>query len=104
MRPEKIISSARFIRILTDKFARNARQLVDQIEAAMIRRDRDQFQELTHALKGAAMMAGAIRLRDSAARAERVVDSGFDDVSADLIKELRGTLEATNHELSRMAA
>ena len=99
-----LAGNSRFIQTLTYKFARDARQLVDQIEAAMIRRDRDQFQELTHALKGAAMMAGAIRLRDSAARAERTADSGFDDVSADLIKDLRGTLEATNHELSRMAA
>jgi len=99
-----LAGNSRFIQTLTYKFARDARQLVDQIEAAMIRRDRDQFQELAHALKGAAMMAGAIRLRDSAARAERIADSGFDDVSADLIKDLRGTLEATNHELSRMAA
>ena len=93
-----------FIQTLTHNFSRDARQLVDQLEAAMIRRDRDQFQELTHALKGAAMMAGAIRLRDSAARAERIADSGFDDVSAGLVKDLRGTLEATNRELSRMAA
>src|SRR6266702_13072 len=93
-----------FIQTLTHNFSRDARQLVDQIETAMIRRDRDQFQELTHALKGAAMMAGAIRLRDSAARAERIADSGFDDVSAGLVKDLRGTLEATNRELSPMAA
>ncbi len=86
------------------RFTRDARQLVDQIEAAMIRKDRDQFRELTHALKGAAMMAGAIRLRDSAARVEKFSDSDFGSGSADLIEDLRGTLEATNHELSRMAA
>jgi len=100
----KLAGDSRFIQILTDKFSRDARQLVDQIEAAMIRKDHDQFRELTHALKGAAMMAGAIRLRDSAARAERIADSGFDGVSADLIEDLRGTLEATNHEFSRLAA
>ena len=100
----KFAGDSRFIKILTDKFARDARQLVDQIEAAMIRKDHERFRELMHALKGAAMMAGAIRLRDSAARAERIADSGFDSVSADLIGDLRGTLEATNHELSRMAA
>jgi two-component system sensor histidine kinase RpfC len=94
----------RFIQTLTHSFSRGARQLVDQIEVAMIRKDRDQFRELTHALKGTAMMAGAVRLRDSAARAERIADSGFDGVSADLIEDLRGTLEATNRELSRMAA
>ena len=70
----------------------------------MIRKDHGQFRELTHALKGAAMMAGAIRLRDSAARAERIADSGFDGISAGLIEDLRGTLEATNHEFSRLAA
>jgi two-component system, sensor histidine kinase RpfC len=93
-----------FIETLRHSFSKDARQLIDQIEAAMIRKDRDQFRELTHALKGAAMMAGAIRLRDSAARAESIADSGFDGVSADFIGDLRGTLEATNHELSRMAA
>jgi len=100
----KLAGSSRFIQILTDKFARDARQLVDQIEAAIIRRDHERFRELTHALKGAAMMAGAIRLRDSAARAERIADSGIDGVSADLIEDLKGTLEATNHELLRLAA
>ena len=52
-----------------------------------------------HALKGAAMMAGAIRLRDSAARAESIAGSNFDSVSPGLVEDLRGTLEATNHEL-----
>jgi len=94
----------RFIQTLTHNFSRDARQLVDQIEAAMIRKDRDQFRELTHALKGAAMMAGAIRLRDSAARAEEIADSDFDGINADLIEGLRDTLESTNHEFSRLAA
>ncbi len=70
----------------------------------MIRKDRDQFRELTHALKGAAMMAGAIRLRDSVARAEMIADSDFDGINAYFIEGLRDTLESTNHELSRMAA
>jgi HPt (histidine-containing phosphotransfer) domain-containing protein len=100
----KLAGDSRFMRILTDKFSRDARHLVDQIEAAMIRKDRDQFRELTHALKGAAMMAGAIRLRDSAARAENIAGSDFASLSADMIDDLRGTLEATNHELSRMVA
>ncbi len=70
----------------------------------MIRKDRDQFRELTHALKGAAMMAGAIRLRDSAARVEKFANSNFDSVNADMIKDLKETLETTSHELSRMVA
>jgi len=40
-------------------------------------KDCEQFRELAHALKGAAMMTGAIRLRDSAARAEKITDSDF---------------------------
>jgi two-component system sensor histidine kinase RpfC len=83
----ELAGNSRFIQTLTHNFARDARQLVDQIEAAMIRKDHERFRELTHALKGAAMMAGAIRLRDSAARAERIADSGFDGVSADLIED-----------------
>ncbi len=99
-----LAGNSRFIQTLTYKFARDARQLVDQIEVAMIRKDHERFRELTHALKGAAMMAGAIRLRDSAARAEDIAGSDFHSVSADIIDDLRGTLEATNHEFSRMAA
>ncbi|MEO8040107.1 MAG: ATP-binding protein [Betaproteobacteria bacterium] len=93
-----------FIRTLTSNFARDAQQLVDQIEHAMTRNDYEQFRELTHALKGAAMMAGAIRLRDSAARVEKTAAFDFDSVGAILIEDLRGTLEATNNELSRLAA
>jgi HPt (histidine-containing phosphotransfer) domain-containing protein len=70
----------------------------------MIRRDHEQIQELTHALKGAAMMAGAIRLRDSAARIENIADSNFGSVGAGMIEDLGGTLEATKDELSRMVA
>ena len=94
----------RFIQTLTSNFARDARQLVHQIEQAMARKDYEQFRELTHALKGAAMMAGAIRLRDSAARVEKMAASDFDSTGESLIEDLRGTLEATNNELSRLAA
>jgi len=97
-----LAGDSRFMQTLTHNFARDARQLVDQIEAAMNRKDYEQFRELTHALKGAAMMAGAIRLRDSAVRAETMAQSDFDSVSADMIERLRETLEATSHELSRM--
>jgi two-component system sensor histidine kinase RpfC len=93
-----------FMQTLTRKFSAEARQLVDQIEAAVTGKDRARFRELTHALKGTAMMAGAIRLRDSAARAEITADSVFNGAGADLVEDLRKALEATNHELSRMLA
>ncbi len=50
------------------------------------------------------MMAGAIRLRDSATRAETTADSAFDGAGADMIEDLREALDATNYELSRMLA
>lgn len=93
-----------FLRTLTSKFSAEALQLVDLIEAAVAIRDRPRFRELAHALKGTAMMAGAIRLRDSVARAESIADSDFGGVSAELVGEMRVALEATNHELSRMIA
>lgn len=99
-----LASDPRFIQTLTSNFARDAEQLVYQIEQAMVRKDYEQFRELTHALKGAAMMAGAIRLRDSAARVENMAASDFDSAGASVIEDLRGTLEATNNELSRLAA
>jgi len=98
----KLARDPGFMQTLTRKFSAEARQLVDLIEAAVSGKDRARFGELTHALKGTAMMAGAIRLRDSAARAETAPDSVFDGAGADLIEDLRKALEATNHELSRM--
>jgi two-component system sensor histidine kinase RpfC len=97
-----LVGDSRFIQTLTHTFTKNARQLVDQIEAAVIQKDYERFRELTHSLKGAAMMAGAIRLRDSAIRVEDVADSDFNSINADTIEELRGTLEATSRELSRI--
>lgn len=99
-----LASDPRFIQTLTSNFARDAQHLVQQIEQAMAHKDYEQLRELTHALKGAAMMAGAIRLRDSAARVEKMAGSDFDSAGASLIEDLRGTLEATNTELSRLAA
>ena len=93
-----------FMHTLTRKFSAEARHLIDLIEAAVTGRDRARFRELTHALKGTAMMAGAIRLRDSAARAETTADSAFDGAGADMIEDLREALDATNYELSRMLA
>ena len=93
-----------FMQTLTRKFSSEARHLIDLIEAAVVGKDRARFRELTHALKGTAMMAGAIRLRDSAARAESTADSAFAGAGASMIEDLRKALEATNHELSRMLA
>ena len=99
-----LASDPRFIQTLSSNFSRDAQQLVLRIEQAIARKDYEQFRELTHALKGAAMMAGAIRLRDSAARAEKMAASDFNSAGASLIGDLKGTLEATNNELSRLAA
>ena len=93
-----------FLQTLTHKFSVDARQLLDMIEAAIAGKDRPRFRELAHALKGTAMMAGAVRLRDSVARAESIADSDFGGVSPDLVREMRAALEATNHELSRTFA
>jgi two-component system sensor histidine kinase RpfC len=90
------------IRTLTHRFAKDAAQLVDGMTSAVARRDGRQFRELAHALKGAAMMAGAVRLQESAARIETLAAADFDGVSADMIDDLRGTLEATNRALSRI--
>src|SRR5262245_15715298 len=99
-----LANDSQFIPTLTAKFADNARQLVDAIEAAVARKDYEQFQALTHALKGAAMMAGALRLRDSAARAERITHLDFAHAAMDVVDGLKGTLELTNQELSRLVA
>jgi two-component system, sensor histidine kinase RpfC len=99
-----LAADSRFLQTLTDKFARDAQHLIDEIEAALIRRDQNQISELTHALKGAAMMAGAVRLRDSAAEVESFCKEDLGSIPADIINQLRGTLKATNDELSRMVA
>ncbi|HEY6287805.1 MAG TPA: response regulator, partial [Nitrospiraceae bacterium] len=92
-----------FVQNLTGQFSRDARQLVDQIETALVDKDYERFRELTHALKGSSMMAGAIRLRDSAARAEKITNRNLDSVDDEVISDLRKTLEATQNELLGMS-
>jgi two-component system sensor histidine kinase RpfC len=99
-----LANDPRFVQTLTSRFSTDARKLINDIEAALARGDCAQFRELAHALKGAAMMTGAVRLRDSAARAEKIADSDMNSGGADLIEDLKGTLDATNHELSQMVA
>jgi two-component system sensor histidine kinase RpfC len=93
-----------FLQTLTRKFSAEARQLLDLIEAAVLKGDRARFRELAHALKGTAMMAGAIRLRDSVTQAETIADSDIEGVGTELVREMRAALEATNHELSRIVS
>jgi two-component system sensor histidine kinase RpfC len=100
----ELASDSRFVQTLTSTFARDAAQLLAEIEAALLQRDSGKFKELAHALKGAAMMAGAVRLGEIAARAERIAVSDFARGGIDLIADLKKTLEATNHELARMIA
>jgi len=78
------------IRTLTLRFAKDAARLVDDMKSAMTRKDGRQFRELAHALKGAAMMAGAIRLQEAAARIETLAAADFDGVSAGMIEDLAG--------------
>jgi two-component system sensor histidine kinase RpfC len=93
-----------FLETLFRKFSTEAGQLLDLIEEAVAEGDRGRFRELTHALKGTAMMAGAIRLRDSVARAETIADPDFAGAGGDSIREMRAALEATSRELSLMVA
>jgi two-component system, sensor histidine kinase RpfC len=84
-----------FVRRLTSRFAEDAAGLIDRIDAAVARIDHTQLRELAHALKGAAMMVGAVRLRDSAARLERAAASQSGDVCAETVSELRSALATT---------
>ena len=93
-----------FIETLTKQFSKDARQLIDQIETALLKKDYGQFRELAHALKGSSMMAGAIRLRDSAASAEKITNRNVDSADNEVISDLRKTFEATQNELFRMFA
>jgi len=93
-----------FVQTLTRQFSKDARQLIDDIETALADKDYEQFRELAHALKGSSMMAGAIRLGDSAARAEKITNRNVDSVDSEVISDLRKTFEATQNELFGMFA
>jgi two-component system sensor histidine kinase RpfC len=99
-----LANDSHFIKTLSNRFAEDARHLIEEIKAALGRGDHKQFQEKVHALKGAAMMAGATRLRDSAARMENISVADFKSVGTGVVEDLASTLEATTHELSRMVA
>jgi signal transduction histidine kinase/DNA-binding NarL/FixJ family response regulator len=90
-----------FIAGFTGKFTREARRLIDEIEAALARGDFGKSRELAHSLKGAAVMTGAVRLGNSAARLE-TLSSADAGVGAGMLQDLRATLDATSDELSRV--
>jgi two-component system, sensor histidine kinase RpfC len=91
---------AGFVRRLASRFADDAYRLVDRLESALRSGDEREFREIAHALKGAAMMTGAIRVRDAAARLETASKSGLDAIEPAAVRELRTTLEATHHALA----
>jgi HPt (histidine-containing phosphotransfer) domain-containing protein len=95
---------AGFVRTLTSRFAEDARRLIDRIDSALARADHRELRELAHALKGAAAMAGAVGLREAAARLENMTAPELGSLGAAAVRELRGALDATHRALSRMVA
>jgi two-component system sensor histidine kinase RpfC len=92
-----------FMANLTGRFTSEAKHLIDEIEGALARRDFARSRELAHSLKGAAVMSGAVRLGDSAARLEALSGADLGDAGAGVLRDLRATLDATSAELSRVA-
>jgi two-component system sensor histidine kinase RpfC len=91
-----------FVETFTGRFTSEAKRLIDEIEGALARRDFARSRELAHSLKGAAVMSGAVRLGDSAARLEALSGADLGDAGAGVLRDLRATLDATSEELSRV--
>jgi signal transduction histidine kinase/DNA-binding response OmpR family regulator len=98
----QLASDPGFMAGFTGKFTREARRLIDEIETALARRDFGRSRELAHSLKGVAVMTGAVRLGDTAARLETLTGPDLGDVGAAMLRDLRATLDATSDELSRV--
>jgi two-component system sensor histidine kinase RpfC len=99
----RLAADPRFLETFTGKFTREAKHLIDEIEGALARRDFARSRELAHSLKGAAVMSGAVRLGDSAARLEALSGADLGDAGAGVLRDLRAILDATRAELSRVA-
>jgi two-component system sensor histidine kinase RpfC len=99
----RLAADPRFLETFTGKFTREAKHLIDEIEGALARRDFARSRELAHSLKGAAVMSGAVRLGDSAARLEALSGADLGDAGAGALRDLRAILDATRAELSRVA-
>jgi HPt (histidine-containing phosphotransfer) domain-containing protein len=93
-----------FVQTLAEQFSQDASGPVDEIEIALADNSYERFRELAHALKGSSMMAGAVRLRDAAARAEKITDRNLGSVEDEVIHELRATLDATRNELAQLSS
>jgi two-component system, sensor histidine kinase RpfC len=91
-----------FVTSFTGKFAREARRLIDQIEDALARGEIGKSRELAHSLKGAALMTGAVRLGEMAARLETLSGVDLGESGTGILRDLRTTLDATSDELSRV--
>jgi two-component system sensor histidine kinase RpfC len=99
----RLAADPRFLETFTGRFTREAKHLIDEIEGALARRDFARSRELAHSLKGAAVMSGAVRLGDSAARLEALSGADLGDAGAGALRDLRAILDATRAELSRVA-
>src|SRR5882672_4357896 len=91
-----------FMAGFTGKFTREARRLIDELEAALAQGDFGKARELAHSLRGVAVMTGAVRLGDSAARLETLSGADLGDIGTGMLQDLRATLDATSDELSRV--
>src|SRR5882672_839675 len=98
----QLAADPRFLAGFTGRFTQEARRLIDEIEAALSRGDFRRSRELAHSLKGAAVMTGAVRLGDSAARLESLSGTDLGEIGSGVLQDLRATLDATSEELSRV--
>jgi len=90
-----------FVAAWSARCTREAKRLVDEIEAALSRGDLDRSRELAHVLKGAAAMMGADRLRHCAGRLEALSGPDLTDAGPHVLLDLKATLHATSDQLVR---
>ena len=93
-----------FLERLALKFGNDADGLLAQMTVAISEANYSAFKDIAHALKGAAMMAGAMHVREISVRAEQLSDKQMRGHAEALLEEMRRTLEETQRNLRDMIA
>jgi len=87
-------SDGDFLRDMVANFERDAEQDVSGLEAAVARRDWQEFRDSAHALKGAALYLGLTQLAALSAEAQNLDQEAFERLAIEKIRSIRRAVEA----------
>ncbi len=98
---EQMSSDPKFLDDLIVEFINENRQILDALESSMLAQDMDTFREIVHALKGSALSVGAVAMKMSCRRLEKLDPSVIVTYPAEIMQQIRQTFMYLCEELEK---